>query len=55
MEFCILIGQPMPRHKVLHDESVSKLIRTTAAPPMVRQERIMKELQRNNNMYKNDP
>ena len=55
MELCMMMSQPMPRHKVLHDESVSKMIRTTAAPPMVRQERIMKELQRNNNMYKNDP
>ena len=55
IQFCIMMGQPIPRHKVFHDESVSKMIRTTAATPMVRQERIMEELKRNINMYTNDP
>ena len=53
--FCMMMGQPMPRYKVLHDESLLEMIRITAAALMVRQERIMKELQRNNSMYKNVP
>ena len=55
MELCMMVSQPMPRHKVLPEETVSKMIRHTAVSPIKRQERIMKELQLNNNMYKNDP
>ena len=51
----MMMSQPMPRHKVLHEECVSQMIRHTAVPPMIRQERILKELQRNNNVYKSDP
>jgi len=55
IEMCMMMSQPMPRHKVLHEECVSQMIRHTAVPPLKRQERILKELQRNNNMYKSDP
>jgi len=56
MELCMMLAQHMPRHKVLHEDTVRKMIRHTAvSPPMERQKKIMDELQRNNNMYKNDP
>eukprot|EP00092_Neocalanus_flemingeri_P034497 GFUD01037510.1.p1 GENE.GFUD01037510.1~~GFUD01037510.1.p1 ORF type:complete len:930 (+),score=334.94 GFUD01037510.1:83-2872(+) len=55
MELCIMMAQPMPRHKLLQEESVSKMIRTTAVTPWERQDRIMKGLQKNNSMYKKDP
>ena len=55
MELCMMMAQPMPRHKVLQEEAVSKMIRTTAVSPMERQDRILKGLQKNNMMYKKDP
>jgi len=55
MEMCTMISQHMPRHKVLHQETVSKMIRHTAVSPLERQKRIISELQKNNNMYSNDP
>ena len=55
MELCMMLAQHMPRHKVLHEDTVSKMIRHTAVSPMERQKMIKDELQRNNNMYKTDP
>ena len=55
MELCIMVAQPMPRHKLLQEEAVSKMIRTTAVSPKERQDRILKGLQMNNKMYKKDP
>ena len=49
----MMMAQHMPRHKVLHEDAVSKMIRTTAVSPMERQKRIMNELQRNNKIDKN--
>ena len=55
MELCMMMAQPMLSHKVLYEDAVSKMIRTTAVSPTETQKRIMNELQRNNNIYKNDP
>ena len=51
MELCMMMAQPMLSHKVLHKDAVSKF----AVSQKETQKRSMNELQRNNNIYKNDP
>jgi len=55
VEFCQMENQPLPRGKKLADDSVALMIRGTAAPPHKRREKILEGLQRNNQIYQNDP
>ena len=51
MELCMMMAQPKLRHKVLHEDAVSEMIRTIAVSPTETQKRIMNELQRNKEIF----
>ena len=54
MELCAMLDQALPRSKTLAEEPTRNMIKQTAVKPLERQRRILEELRKNNNIYKND-